>query len=112
MSKLSKYLFAIMVLALLCVAGYRYYEYINQRNFLLDVNVSCNPETESCFVADCESGPDCDETPYKKVEIIAHDAPACLEEHSCETFSCSGLVNCTVTTCSDNSLADGEKCVE
>jgi hypothetical protein len=113
MSKLSKYLFVIMLLALLVVVGYRYYEYVHMRNFLLDVNVSCKPAQESCFVANCNpADSECDTTPYKKVEIIAHDAPVCLEEHTCEDFSCDGITGCTITNCSAPSLSDGEKCFE
>jgi hypothetical protein len=112
MNKFSKYFFVLIVLSLVCVMGYRYYEYIYLRNFLLDVNAPCNPTTEQCFVADCELGPDCDDTPYKKVEILAHDAPQCLEEHSCETFSCDGISTCIATYCSSETLTGGEKCLE
>jgi hypothetical protein len=113
MSKLSKYLFIIMMLALLCVVGYRYYGYVYMKNFLIDVNAVCDPKRQSCFVADCDpADSECDTTPYIKVELLAHDAPVCLEEHSCQTFSCSGLSNCTITTCSSESLSDGEKCFE
>jgi hypothetical protein len=110
MNKFSKYFFVLIILSLICVMGYRYYEYIYLRNFLLDVNVPCDPTTEQCFVADCEPGPDCDSTPYAKVEIIAHDAPVCLEEHACESFSCDGINSCNVTYCSADSLVDGEVC--
>ena len=111
MSKLSKYFFALMIAALLCVVGYRYYQYVYMRNFILDVNVACDPVKESCFTADCNaSDPSCDTTTYKKVEILAHNAPKCLEEHSCQNFSCDSINSCKISTCSTDSLADGEKC--
>lgn len=111
MNKISKYFFVLVVLSLLCVIGYRYYDYIYKQNFLLDVNASCDPVKENCFVADCEPGPDCDQTPYKKVEILAHNAPKCLEEHTCENFSCDGIGSCNVTYCLADTLSDGEKCL-
>jgi hypothetical protein len=112
MSKLSKTFFVLIVLVLLGVTGHRYYEYVYQKNFLLDVNTTCDPKINNCFIFNCESGPDCSNMPYKKIEIIAKDAPKCLEEHTCENFSCGGIENCSVTYCSDNILSDGELCTK
>ena len=111
MNRLSKYLFILVILLFLAVMGYRYDEYILKRNFLITVNAVCNPSIESCFVADCETGPDCDESPYKKVDILAHNTPKCLEEHNCPNFSCANISNCEETYCSENTLSEGEKCL-
>lgn len=114
MNKLSKYFFIAIALILLCIVGYRYYDYVYKGNFPLEVNAVCNPSIEKCFVSDCDPANDenCDTAPYKKVEISKNEAPICLEEHSCKTFSCSGLSNCAITYCSSDTLSDGEKCVE
>lgn len=111
MNKLSKYFFVLIILSLLFVIGYRYYDYIYKRDFLIYVNIPCDPITEECFVSDCQSEIDCDNSPYKKIEIMAYDVPKCLEEHSCKNFYCSVYNNCNVTHCSDDTLIEGEKCI-
>lgn len=111
MNKLSKYFFVVMIFSLMSVVAYRYYEYVYRQNFLLETNISCDPATASCFVADCLSEIECDKTPYEKIEILARDAPKCLEEHDCENFSCTEINSCKVTYCSTDSLTEGEKCV-
>jgi hypothetical protein len=64
-------------------------------------------------VSDCspEEDLECDSSPYKRVEILKSDAPSCLEEHTCDSFSCSGIENCSITLCSEDELEDGEKCL-
>lgn len=110
MKKTSTFLVLLTVLVLIVVAN-RAYQYYVKQNFLLLVNAICDPATEDCFVMDCavdELG--CDTTPYKKVEILAALAPKCLEEHSCEQFSCNDLKPCSVTYCSADTTEEGEKC--
>ncbi|MES2225726.1 MAG: hypothetical protein V4480_02855 [Patescibacteria group bacterium] len=107
-----RYFLVLSIAAILGIVGYRYDQYLVEKQYTLRVDVSCDSAAESCFAADCtpDSGPDCDPTPYKKVEIRAADAPACLEEHSCEHFSCAGIASCTLSLCSGDVLEDGEKC--
>ena len=104
----------VLIIAILfIIIGFRYEQYVVERNFMLDVNVNCIEGEKGCFVADCDpaDSEDCDTTHYKKVSILASEAPKCLEEHSCEAFSCSGLHNCAVVLCNDESLEEGEVCV-
>jgi hypothetical protein len=112
MDKAQKYWLLFFIFAVLVVAGYRYQQYILQENFLLEVNTTCDPAVDSCFVVDCspEEDPFCDTTPYKKIEIKTYEAPECLQEHICENFSCTGKETCTETFCSDEVLEDGESC--
>lgn len=112
MNKNTKFFLVVLLVLILIVVGYRYKQYYLDRNFLIEVNTVCDIESENCFVADCsiEEDPDCDDTPYKKVKILANEAPACLEEHTCEVFSCEEKENCSVIYCSDESLEDGERC--
>ena len=98
---------------ILVVVWYRFENYIGDNNFYLYVSTSCNPEIESCFVVDCsEDEEGCDTTPYKRVEILKSEAPACLEEHSCEDFSCDVDSDCTITTCSEENTEEWEVCSE
>jgi hypothetical protein len=107
-----KYFFIVTLIFIFCIIGYRYYDYVYKQNFILSVSVTCDPAIHSCFVWDCGEEEGCDATPYEKIEILAYQAPQCLEEHNCESFSCTGLESCTVTYCSEDTLSEGEKCLE
>lgn len=108
----SAILLAMVLVAVAATIWYRFDQYVIQRNFVMVANAFCDPESEECFVMDCdpETDEECDATPYKKVSILASEAPACLQEHTCETFSCDGLSSCEITTCDDESLEEGEAC--
>lgn len=113
MDKSSKYIFAIIFVLFCITVGYRYEQYIIKKNFTLEVNTVCDPSTEKCFQMDCDAtSPDCDTSTYKKVSILAHDAPKCLEEHNCESFSCAGISSCSITDCSTETFVDGEVCTK
>jgi hypothetical protein len=108
------FLITILVMALV-VIGYRFHQYLLSSNFLVLAATACDPVSEACFVWDCDpetDGEECDITPYKKVEVLARHAPQCLLDHSCETFSCEGVEDCSVTYCADDTLEDGEVCAE
>lgn len=113
-SRSSTLILLFLAVAVLAVVGFRYHQYVIERNFVLAVNAPCNPETESCFAWACdpEEDEECDLTPYKKVEIIANEAPQCLEEHACEEFSCDPeSETCSVTYCEDETIEEWEMCV-
>ena len=104
----------LFVVFIMCVVLFRYYDYVIQHNFVMDVNAPCDTSTEQCFVQDCSptDKPDCPGGPYKKIEIKNADAPRCLENHQCQSFSCDGIASCTTTYCSKDTLADGESCFQ
>lgn len=114
MNKDTKFFIFGIIVLMMIIGAIRYDQYVIQRNFILDVNTSCDPTTESCFVWDCDPKTDeeCDQTPYKKVEILEREAPKCLEEHECENFTCEGKDSCTVTYCSEDTIVEeeGEVC--
>ena len=78
---------------------------IIKKNYLLDVAVACDPAIENCFSAE-------DAEPYKKVQMLASEAPICLQEHSCEDFKCTAGTSCVITLCSADTLAEGESCTQ
>lgn len=101
----------LILIGIAVVAGYRYYDFSVARNYHINAHVPCDPASELCFAADC--APDdasCDATPYAKVQILAHEAPHCIEDNSCESFSCDGYSSCTKTDCTADTLEDGEIC--
>jgi hypothetical protein len=108
------YFIAVFIVIFLFVGGYRYYQYILEKNFILEIDTVCDSNTEKCF------SPSTDmsflDAPYKKVKIIASLAPKCLEEHNCETFYCpTGMEDtnkCQITYCSNETKIDGEECLD
>lgn len=109
----SKILFVTTIAVFAVIVFQRYEQYVKEGRFVVEANTACSSEEGKCFVADCVAGEaDCDTTPYKKVSIYKHDAPKCLLEHSCDTFSCpSGAGDCGITYCSPDTIEDGEKCL-
>jgi hypothetical protein len=107
----TRYFLAISLTAVLAIIGYRYYQYVIERDFIVVANVSCDPAAESCFVADCDpEDSECDASPYKKIELVSAEAPHCIEEHTCEDFSCTSD-SCSVTECSEDTVEEGETCL-
>jgi hypothetical protein len=102
-------IFGILILA---VIGFRYQEYVLYRHFPMTVYAPCNALEEKCFVSSCSPEEDigCPIGPYKKIFIQNSDAPHCLENHSCDSFSCDGIASCETTYCGDDSVEDGESC--
>ena len=100
-----------ILLALFSVIVERYQGYVVGGDFLLQTAAPCDPGAAACFVSDCQAGADLSCEPYAKVEVLARDAPACLEEHSCAAFSCEGRRGCSVSYCSDTALEGGERCI-
>ena len=107
------YLVVTIILIILSVGGYRYYQYMIERNFTIEVNTICNPKINTCFSAsdDLSYG----QNPYEKVTLTARYVPQCLEEHNCSTFSCPGVLEkssiCEIVYCSDNTKDDEEECI-
>lgn len=102
----------LAVTTLLGAAVARYLAYADG-DYLIIASVPCDATTGSCFVAECgaEIGSDCDGLPYAKATLLAREAPACIEEHSCTTFSCEGREVCSVISCGDDTVAEGERCM-
>lgn len=107
----SKYFILGILVLLFIVSAYRFVQYRVHENYYLYGLAQCNPETESCFVAECFDA-ECDEVPYKKYSALASNAPDCLLENSCENFTCEGMHECEIILCDDTNLEDGEICIQ
>jgi hypothetical protein len=108
--KYSWYFYIAVTVLLFIVAGNRFVHYRVQKDFLVKGNISCDPTTEKCFVANCNDGADCDTTTYKKVTAMAKNAPSCLYENNCENFTCAQLTGCEINNCSQDKLGAEEHC--
>lgn len=104
---------ALFLLAVAFTIWFRFDQYVKQGNYTILATTVCDPTTQECFVADCDASDElCDKTPYQKVSILAADAPICLKEYSCETFSCGMIDSCVSNPCSEETLEEGEVCFE
>ena len=107
------YLIFAIIITIMFVGSYRYYQYMIERNFIISVNTICDQQNESCF----SSSPDLSygQNPYKKITLTANYAPKCLEEHNCDSFFCPSILEkssiCEITYCTDDTKEDGEECV-
>jgi len=107
------FLLAVSLIIIFGIVWYRYDQYVLKRNFITYAAVPCSEEEGTCFVMDCspEEDEECDQTPYKKIELLSSEAPKCVEEHVCESFACpADSTTCTETYCSDDTLEEGEVC--
>jgi hypothetical protein len=112
-SQSRNYLGLLLIFLVTVATVTRYADYVWAKNSMLTIYGPCDPETESCFLASEDMAwTELQLEPYKKIEIKERYAPACLQEHTCETFSCNDLTDCTETTCSEDTLEEGEFCVD
>lgn len=108
----QKFLLLALGALVLVTFAVRYKEYVVAKNFTIYAHTACASGASSCFTSRCEDGddsPECSQG-YTKIEILAQEAPKCLLEHSCGSFSCNGYSSCTQTFCSKENLEEGEAC--
>jgi hypothetical protein len=91
-----------------------FFHYYLNKNYPVFSLTSCDPHVDSCFIANEGSANfPFAEKPYRKVEVVAKNAPLCLDEHTCTDFTCgAGDSSCIITTCNSDSLEEGGHCVE
>jgi hypothetical protein len=108
----QKYIYAAMGIALIATTSICFVKYRVKQDFLIFAHTTCDTQTTSCFVADCDPDTDteCDQTPYAKVWVPAKSAPKCLLENNCEDFICNSEQGCKLINCSDDQLGEGEVC--
>ena len=130
MDRNSKYFLGFVALVIVLLVGYKFKQFIIDKDFTLIANIPCDTKTESCFKVTCDPVTGCDASsgivnadgsPYKKVTLPYSKAPNCLIEEDCTSFSCEandpGDPACKVTTCVDGATednggpADGEECI-
>jgi hypothetical protein len=105
------FLIFVGVLVLIVVV-HSYLRYYAARDYQLHVFSVCDPSLHSCFVDDpSKADPTFQTGPYDKILIDAAHAPSCLDEHTCQNFSCDSVGgSCSVQYCSLDALEAGESC--
>ncbi len=109
MNKGNKILLAIIVLLIIYAIAAAYYRFFITRDYQVVAEISCEPETESCFSYEDE------ETElyyYKLINKNAANVPVCnpgIDE--CEELFCEDEEeNCEVSYCDIENLEEGEMC--
>lgn len=103
--------------------GYTYYRYMIQRDFLVHVQVECNPVVESCFAAPCEVSGVADACVttdsgdsvmyYKYLLKKAYLFPDCdPQSEDCAYPTCEGDKSCTTIVCNEETVEDGTYCTQ
>jgi len=124
MDRNSKYFLGFVALVIVLLVGYKFKQFIIDKDFTLIANIPCDPATESCFRVVCDPE-GCDDSsgivnsdgsPYKKITLPYSKAPNCLIEENCTPVEASqicvaGDTTCIIDTCSEDTLEDGEECV-
>ena len=110
MDKKSKILVAAFALLIVLSIGYTFYKIIIKRDYLVSMETDCNPETEQCFIYECDPEVDGESCPedleerisyYKIIKKNAGKVPDCdPEAGDCDPVKCEeGEPDCEETLC-------------
>jgi len=104
--------FLVLFSALIIIlVAYNFRRYYIAKDYSIYAFTACDPAQHSCFQADPDTAdPTFQSGYYAKVEMEAVYAPACLDEHTCENFSCDNIASCKITYCSSDTIEPGETC--
>lgn len=125
MDKKSKIFFVVFFLLLAGSVSASAYKYVFARNYIVENEIDCDPETENCFVWECDpqavsedeactGDPEADIWYYKVVRRKASKVPDCDPEkdEECDPWACDpGEKNCAEIFCDEeNKLAYEAEC--
>lgn len=110
----SRIIFSVVVSAILSLVVFSFYKYVILGDFVLYAQVSCDSETESCFVYECDPETEewCDaEEPYwyyKAVYMQTTDVPTCTPtlENDCPEIVCEPGLRCEEVTCDETNVEE------
>lgn len=88
----------------LVAVSFSYVKYFENKDFLMTLESSCNPENESCFYRDCSL----EECPPNSLEVYKYvDVPAWFfsncKDNSCTSECIKYSENCNFTYCDPDS---------
>lgn len=109
MDKKNKILLIVVILLVVYAVLSAYYRFFVVRDYQIITEISCDPETESCFVYEDE------ETElyyYKLINKNAANISDCNpHREECDELSCEdGEEDCKITYCDPEDLGEDEKC--
>lgn len=119
----SKILFLILGLFIIGSVAATYWRYMVQRDYIVQAQIDCDPETENCLVWRCdlmslEEGEACTGVPdndiwyYKILDRNAKNIPNCdPENENCAAYQCEpDEPECEITNCDPESAGEDEEC--
>lgn len=104
-------LIGLFIILVATVVAASYYRYVVLEDFLVYAQVSCDPDSESCFVYECAPEDGCDpEEPYYFYKVIYKDAAAIeacdpWSEDGCQELTCEAGEACEIVECSLENMA-------
>lgn len=108
----TKILTVVMILFVVVSVSAKFYKFSVIQDFYVSSELECDPETESCFIWDCDlSDEDCDQAPYKYIWKYATGVTNCdprLED--CDELQCNTNEDCEIIYCSEDTLGEEEFC--
>lgn len=119
----SKILFAVLTLFIIGSAIFTFYKYIVKRDYIIQAATDCDPESEACFVWECDpesmvEGEACTGVPdndiwyYKLIERKAYNIPDCdPDDEDCDALVCEeNEKDCQEILCDMENVPEGETC--
>jgi len=111
----TKILALILILFFTVSVSAKYYKFSIAKDFYISSELECDPETEACFIWDCDiADEDCDQSPYKYIWKYGADVPSCdPRTEDCEDLICTDEEEeCEIIYCSEDTLGEEEYCTE
>lgn len=118
----SKILSVVFSLLVIGSVGIAYYRYMVVHDYIVEVEVDCDPTFEACFIYVCDpEGEECSGDPeedtwyYKVFRRNVANIPVCdPSEESCEAYICAeGERDCEEIFCDESTLVEfdaGDAC--
>lgn len=122
MDRKNKIFFLVFFAAIAGVVALTSIKYFVAKDYYVQGQIDCDPETEECFVWKCDpnstiEGEKCTGDPeediwyYENVRKIANQIPVCdPNDENCEALSCAQGQDCEVTLCNESNVPEGEEC--
>lgn len=119
----SKILFIILGLLIIGSIVATYWRYMVQRDYIIQSQIDCDPETQNCFIWQCdpmslEEGEACTGVPdndiwyYKNFSRNAMNIPDCdPKDENCAAYICEeGEKDCAEELCALENVPEGKEC--
>jgi len=119
----GKILFITIGILIAASVALTYWRIVVKRDYIVQAQTDCDPETEKCFVWKCNPNstvegeactgdPESDIWYYKTIRRNAKNIPLCdPNNEECEALVCAeGETDCSEELCTDKNVPEGETC--
>ena len=101
-SYISTALLIVLVMIIAASLFLASFKYLVRKDFTVEAKIVCNPDTESCFKEECETGdPRCDSDGVLFFKVITKKAYIDIPFQECQKHT-----QCEVVYCDEDNLAD------